>query len=50
MSFKIGTRVQFRKMKTCGTVLQGNEDETLVKFDDGDKCAVDTIYLRGISA
>lgn len=45
MSFKCGDRVRFRCQKVCGTVLQGNAEETLVRFDDGDKCPVDTEYL-----
>jgi len=50
MSYKIGVRVQFKNQKVLGTVLQGNEEETLVAFDDGDKCAVDTVFLRGVTA
>ena len=50
MSYKIGDRVKFRNQNVLGTVLQGNDEETLVKFDDGDKCAVDTEYLIGVTA
>lgn len=50
MSYKIGDRVKFRNQKVLGTVIQGNDIETLVKFDDGDKCSVDTEFLQGVLA
>jgi len=50
MSFRIGERVKYRNMKCLGTVLQGNDNETLVHFDDGDRCAVDTFFLTGVVA
>lgn len=46
MSYKIGDRVKFRNQKVLGTVVMSNACETLVKFDDDDKCAVDTEYLQ----
>ena len=50
MSYNYGIRVQYKHMKTLGTVIQGNEEETLVCFDDGDKCAVDTVFLTEVTA
>lgn len=49
MSFKIGTVVRFGNQKTTGWVIQSNDDETLVNFNDGDRCAVATCYLSEVT-
>lgn len=50
MSYKIGTTVQYKNFPTTGRVQMSNDIETLVYWNDGDKCAVATEYLKEVSA
>jgi hypothetical protein len=50
MSFKFGTIVRFGNQKTTGRVIQSNDEESLVHFNDGDRCAVATCYLSEVTA
>ena len=50
MSYKFGTIVRFGNQKCTGSVVMSNDEETLVKFADGDKCAVSTCFLTEVRA
>lgn len=38
--------VHIKRDPSTGRVIQSNDDESLVHFNDGDRCAVATCYLR----
>lgn len=50
MSFKIGQTVKFGNLPTIGRVQMSNDLETFVIWNDGDKCAVATEFLKGVEA
>lgn len=50
MSFRIGQTVKFGNLPTIGRVQMSNDLETLVYWNDGDKCAVATECLKEVTA
>ncbi|WP_255336542.1 hypothetical protein [Methanosarcina sp. KYL-1] len=47
--FKSGERVKFGNVGGKGNVISEGTFETLVKFDDGDICKVDSAFLFPVS-
>jgi hypothetical protein len=48
-SFEHGMKVRFGNSPILGHVLMSNSEESLVHFDDGDRCTVSTEYLTEVT-
>jgi hypothetical protein len=49
IKFEPRTVVKFGNSPILGHVIMSNADETLVYFDDGDRCAVSTEFLMEVT-